>query len=247
MTTTAPDSDEARLRELVAVAGQVLFRLGLADYLGHCSARLPGTDRMVIKPKHSPRVRGMHRLTAQDMTVVDLDGNQVQGDDPPPAEVFIHAQIYRARPDVHAVVHTHQSAATTMGTIEAPILPILHIPATFVSEDVPVWRCPLLVTSPELGAELAASLGDSRFCHLQGHGIVSVATTVEEAVVAAAMLEQLADANLRILQTGRAPRVIPPEEIAELRREAGPVAGRWAYFRQLVDDFTTVSITENSI
>lgn len=236
MRQRAPDEAVADLRTLVAEAGQVLYRLGLADYLGHCSARVPGTDQVVIKPKHSPTVRGMHCLTGADMIVVDLDGRLVVGEDPPPAEVFIHTEIYRARPDVSAVVHTHQPSATLLGVIGAPALPILHIPSVFVRRPVPIWPCPLLVTSPRAGADLAAALGDERYCHLQGHGIVSVAETVPEATVAAAMLEQLAEANLRLLQTGREPRVISPDEIDALTREAAPVAGRWAYFRQLVED-----------
>lgn len=234
--TPALEGSLAGLREVVAQAGQVLYRLGLADYLGHASARVPDSDRVVIKPKHSPTVRGMHRLGGPDMVVVDLDGRLVEGEDPPPAEVFIHTEIYRARPDVGAVVHTHQPSATLMGVIEAPILPILHIPAVFVREPVPLWPCPLLVTTPELGADLAAALGGGRFGHLQGHGIVSVAGTVPDATVGASMLEHLAEANLRVLQTGRRPRAIPPEEIDQLGREAAPVAGRWAYFRQLVEE-----------
>ncbi|MGH3344730.1 MAG: class II aldolase/adducin family protein [Carbonactinosporaceae bacterium] len=230
---------QAELRELVAQAGQVLYRLGLADYLGHASARVPGSDQVVVKPKHSPRVGGMHRLGGGDMIVVDLDGRLVEGEDPPPAEVFIHTEIYRARPDVSAVVHTHQNAATLMGIIEAPVLPILHVPSTFVAEPVPLWPCPLLVVSQELGADLATALGGGRFCHLQGHGIVSVAGSVQAATVGAAMLEQLAEANLRVLQTGRSPRVIPPAEIEGLRRDAAPVEGRWAYFRQLVAETST--------
>jgi ribulose-5-phosphate 4-epimerase/fuculose-1-phosphate aldolase len=229
-------SSEAELRELVARAGQILSRLGLADYLGHTSARSPQPGRVVVKPKHSPRIRGMHSLTAREMVVVDLDGRLVEGDDPPPAEVFIHTEIYRARPDVMAVVHTHQRAATLMGVMGAPILPILHVESTFVSEDVPVWPCPLLVTSSRLGAELVAALGGGAYCHLQGHGIVSVAGSVEAAVVGAVMLERLAEANLAVLQAGRQPRVISPDEIARLTAERAPVAGRWAYLEQLVDE-----------
>lgn len=239
MQSTTPDGGaaaEADLRVLVAEAGQILDHQRLVDYLGHASARVPGTDRVVIKPKFSPRIRSMRQLTGEHMVVVDLDGNRLEGDDPPPAEVFIHTEIYKARPDVGAVVHTHQPASTTMGAIGAPILPILHIPATFVHREIPIWPCPLLVTNRDRGAEFAAALGDSPFGHLQGHGIVSVAPDLRHATVAAVLLEQLADANLKILQTGRTPRVIPDEEITDLQAQSGPVAGRWAYYRQLVED-----------
>jgi L-ribulose-5-phosphate 4-epimerase len=231
-----PTGSEAELRTLAAQAGQILGQQGLVDYLGHVSARVPGTDRVVVKPKHSPRIRSMERLTGDHMAVVDLDGNLLEGDDAPPAEVFIHTEIYKARPDVGAVVHTHQRAATLMGVMAAPILPILHVHATFVDREIPIWPCPLLVTDPERGSALAKALGDGRYCHLQGHGIVSVAADLRHATVAAVMLEQLADANLQVLQAGQTPRVIPAEEIADLKEQSAPVAGRWAYYRQQVEE-----------
>jgi ribulose-5-phosphate 4-epimerase/fuculose-1-phosphate aldolase len=235
VTTDGPD--EGELRELVATAGRVLYQQGLVDYLGHLSARVPGTDRVVVKPKHSTRTRGMHSLTAADMVVVDLDGRLVEGEERAPAEVFIHTEIYRARPDVLSVCHTHQPSATLLGVIGADLLPVLHVPSVLTDGGrMPTWPCPLLVTSPERGSELAAALGDATLCHLQGHGIVTVAADVPTATVVAVALEQLAEANLRILQTGRSPRAITAEEVAELRREAAPVAGRWAYFLQLLDE-----------
>jgi L-ribulose-5-phosphate 4-epimerase len=231
------EGDERELRELVAASGQILYEQGLVDYLGHSSARIPRTDRVVIKPKHSPKTRGMHSLTADDMIVIDLDGNLVEGEEKPPAEACIHTEIYRAREDVMAVVHTHQPTATLMGVINAEILPVLHVHAGQLGGDeIPVWPCPLLVTNPERGRDLAAALGDSNVGHLQGHGIVSVASDVETATVQALMLEQLAEANLRILLAGRRPRVIPSDEIAELQREMAPVEGRWAYYMQLVHE-----------
>jgi ribulose-5-phosphate 4-epimerase/fuculose-1-phosphate aldolase len=224
---------EEELREVVALAGQVLTALGLVDYLGHASARIPGTDRVVVKPKHSPAVRSMAALGAADMVVVDLDGSLVDGTARPPAEVFIHTEIYRARPDVSAVVHTHQRSATLAGVLGLPIQPVLHVPATFVPADPPTWPHPVLVDTAELGRDLAATLGGERYCHLQGHGIVSVAADVREATVGAAMLEQLAEAALAGARTGAKPRVITPAEIETLRGQVAGVEGRWAYFCDL--------------
>lgn len=230
-----PES-ESYLRELVALAGRVLYQQGLADYLGHASARVPGTDRVVIKPKHSTRVNSLGSLGAADMIVVDLDANQVSDGEAPPAETRLHTEIYRARPDVGAVVHTHQTASTLLGVIGADLLPVLHIPAVLTKGgSVATWPCPLLVTTQELGRSLAAALGDAALCHLQGHGIVSVAADLKAATVAAVALEQLAEANLRILPTGRAPRVITDEELRELTATAAPVDGRWSYYVQLLE------------
>jgi L-ribulose-5-phosphate 4-epimerase len=226
-----PTQDE--LKTLVATACRIIYRLGLSDYLGHPSARVPGTDLVVIKPKHSVRVRGMDRMTAADMVVVDLDGNLVEGEDLPPAEVFVHTEIYRARPDVLGVVHTHQPVATELGVYGIPILPILHIEAPLVAEPVPTWPSARMVVTPELGRALAAALGNHRVCHLQGHGIVSVAGSIEDATLGAIFLERLARATLLGAQTGRAPRVIPPAEIADLRQTMAASAGRWAYYSEI--------------
>lgn len=216
-------------RTLVAEAGRVLSGLGLIDYLGHASLR--SDDGAIIKPKHSPTVRDASRLGPEHMVRVDLDGRLLDGGDPPPAEVFIHTEIYRARPDVGAVVHTHQKAATMLGVLNAPMLPLLHIPASYV-DSLQTWPHAHLVADRNLGADLAATLGGASFCHLQGHGIVSVAPTMQEAVVGAVMVEDLAVANLEALRSGLAPRVIPDDELADLRRLRGGVAGRWEYLRE---------------
>ena len=225
---------EGNLRELVAAAGRVLHQQGLADYLGHCSARVPGTDRVVIKPKHSPTVRSPAGLGPGEMIVVGLDGALVQGDHQPPSERFIHTEIYRARPDVSAVVHTHQRWATLVGVIGAELLPVLHVPAVLTDGGrIATWPCPLLVQTPELGRALAGALGGAQLCHLQGHGIVSVAPDLRLAVIAAIALEQLAEANMAILSTGRQPRVILPGELDELARSVASIDGRWAYYLEL--------------
>jgi ribulose-5-phosphate 4-epimerase/fuculose-1-phosphate aldolase len=224
---------ERQLRELVATAGQILYQQGLVDYLGHCSARVPGTDRVVIKPKHSPTVRSPGELGPEDMIVIDLDRNLIEGDAPPAAECAIHTEIYKARPDVLAVVHTHQPAATLLGVMGAPLLPVLHVPSVLAhGGEMPIWPCPLLVTTAELGADLAATLGSGSLAHLQGHGIVSVAADIRRATVSAIGVELLAQANLAILQSGREPRVITPRELDQLRADLASVDGRWAYYVQ---------------
>lgn len=164
------------------------------------------------------------------MIIIDLDGNQLIDGEKPPTETRIRTEIYRARPDVGAVVHTHQFSGTLLGVIGADLLPVLHIPAVLTfGGSIATRPCPLLVTTPALGKSLAEALGGGALCHLQGHGIVSVAADVQTATVTAVALEHLAEANLRILQTGRTPRVISQAELGELSAAAAPVDGRWAY------------------
>jgi ribulose-5-phosphate 4-epimerase/fuculose-1-phosphate aldolase len=176
----------------------------------------------------------MDTMTPDRVVVVDLDGNLLEGDEIPPSEVFIHTEIYRARPDVLSVVHTHQPMATLCGIVGLPILPVLHIAGPLVERGVPVWPCAKLVTDRELGAAQAMALGDHSVCHLQGHGIVSVDRTVQEATLGAIHLERLAEANFRAAQVNRPPRVIPPDELAQLKQQRAAPAGRWAYYVDLV-------------
>jgi ribulose-5-phosphate 4-epimerase/fuculose-1-phosphate aldolase len=227
---------EGELRELLAQSCRILYKLGLSDYLGHPSVRIQGTDRVLIKPKHSPRVRGMDTMTADVMIEVDLDGKLVRGEDGPPSEVFIHTEIYRARPDVLSVVHTHQPMSTLAGIVGLPILPVLHVAAPLVEQQpVPTFACAELVVNPQLGQGLAQALSKHKVCHLQGHGIVSVSDTIEAATIGAVHLEQLADVCYRAAQVGREPRVIPQNEIDALKRNLAPLAGRWAYYAELAN------------
>lgn len=232
----APSADE--LRNLLAESCHVLYRLGLSDYLGHPSARIPGTDRVLIKPKHSPRTRGMDTLTAAHMVEIDLDGNLVRGEEIPPAERFIHTEIYRARPDVQAVVHTHQPKSTLLGIVGLPILPLLHVEAPLLEAEIPVFACAELIVTPDLGRGVAEALGGASLCHLQGHGIVSVAGSVQEATLGAIHMEHLAEVNYEVALLGKAPRVIPPHEIAALRKTLAPPAGRWAYYVDIAERHT---------
>jgi L-ribulose-5-phosphate 4-epimerase len=224
---------EAELRELLATSCRILYKLGLSDYLGHPSARVQGTDRIIIKPKHSPRVRGMDTMTAEMMVVIDLDGKLLEGDEIPPAERFIHTEIYRARPDVLSVVHTHQPISTLCGSTGLPILPILHVEAPHLEAEIPVFPCAELIVNQALGRGVAEALGQSAYCHLQGHGIVAVDVTVEEATLKAVHMERAAEANFRAAQIGRQPWVIPPDQIANLRKFLADPSGRWAYYKEI--------------
>ncbi len=226
-------ADERELRDLLATSCRILYRLGLSDYLGHPSARVPGTDRIIIKPKHSARVRGMDTMTGDRMVVIDLDGDLLEGEDLPPSERFIHTEIYRARPDVYSVVHTHQPMSIVMGVAEQPILPILHVESALVERPVPIFHCAELIVTPELGRRGAEALGDHKVCHFQGHGIVSVGQTVQESTLGAIHLERLADANYKVAALGKTPRVIPPDELAALKQTLAPATGRWAYYAEI--------------
>jgi L-ribulose-5-phosphate 4-epimerase len=233
-----PDFASAEVYELrrqVALACRILYKLGLVDYLGHPSARIGDSPYVVIKPGKSERVRGLATMNTSQMLIVDLDGRQHVGDDPPPSELRLHLEIYRARPDVKAVVHTHQLMATCFGTVGRPILPILHLEGLAVADGIAVYPHAHLITTPERGRAVAAALGQRSVLHLQGHGIVTTGASIQEATLASIHLERLAQANY-IAQALGTPRVIPPEEIAQLREDLVPPPARWAYYSSLVEE-----------
>jgi ribulose-5-phosphate 4-epimerase/fuculose-1-phosphate aldolase len=225
--------NEAEQRDLLATACHILYKLGLSDYLGHPSVRLDA-ERVLIKPKHSPRIRGMDKMGPEDMVAIDLNGNLLEGDNDPPSERFIHTEIYRARPDVVSVVHTHQPMATLLGIVSMPILPLLHVESSVVAKQpVPIFACAELIVTPQQGRDVARALGDNKVCHLQGHGIVSVAPSIQEATLGAIHLERLAEVNYRVAQLGREPRIIPPDELQALAGQLASPAGRWAYYAEV--------------
>lgn len=226
-------STEAELRQLLAEACKVMAHYKLVDNTGHPSVRLPGTDYVLIKPRHSTRIKSQDRVRPEDMVVIDLEGNLIRGDDKPPSELFIHTCLYRARPDVQAIVHTHQRWSTIMSIGEAPIHPIVHIGSEVVAEPVPLWPHAMLVTNSTMGDDMAKTFGNSTVGLLQGHGITSVATTVQEAVVNAIRLEEQAEANWRVLAMGRQPRVIPPDEINQRAATGVGWDVHWAYFKEV--------------
>ena len=159
----------AELKEKIALGSRILAKLELVDYLGHISARIPGTDRVLIRARGAEQGNQLH-MKPEDVSLVDLEARHVEGPRNPD-ETKLHTEIYKARPDVRAIVHTHQPLATVFGDVERPILPMQGVMATVVRDDIPTYRSARKVTTTEQGAELARVLGDKTIVHLQNHGI----------------------------------------------------------------------------
>src|SRR5262245_63157986 len=104
---------ETTLRQQLADCHRMMVMAELLDYSGHVSARIPGTDRILILPRDASRAG----VTADDMLVVGLDGKVLDGNRLPPTETAIHLGVYRARADVHAVGHGHPPMATLVTKI----------------------------------------------------------------------------------------------------------------------------------
>ena len=222
------------LRVAVATGCRIIGKLGLADYLGHVSARIPGTDYILIKG--SGLVCGnLMNTTPDHIVMVDIDGNQVEGLHRPPNETRLHTEIFRARPDVMGVVHDHQHYATALDAAGKQVLPMEGIMIYPVAKPVPVFESSLKICSNEQGAAVAKALGDSVAIHLRNHGIVTTGGSVQEAVINAIWLEIQAKFTYMAYACGGTPHPQTPEEIELNIGMAEKWQGRWAYYTSLLE------------
>ena len=154
------------LREDVALANRIAHATGMVTAFGHVSARIPGTDTFLIPRRQSPML-----ATAATLLTVDLDGRVVDGDGTPNSELWIHARIYAARPDVGSVVHAHPLACIALTQIGQPHR-VVHNSAGVFGEGVPEYERIGLIRSRELGDDLARSLGGSAAVMMRVPGFV---------------------------------------------------------------------------
>jgi len=223
------DLSDSRLKQRLADACLILAMGGQADDIwGHASVRRPGADTFWMKPHKL----GLEEVKREDMLLIDLDGQVVRGKRPRHSEVFIHSEIYRARPDVCAVVHTHAVPATVFASLGVPLRPITHEAAHFVPPDVPRFdETTDLIVTPERGKAVARALGNGPVLLLVAHGIVTVGASIEEATVNALVLNKAARDQL--LVPGGVPRHWSSDEDALAKRQRirnpGSTADRWAY------------------
>jgi HCOMODA/2-hydroxy-3-carboxy-muconic semialdehyde decarboxylase len=189
--------DRAVIDDLV-IANHILADQNILDGFGHVSIRHPGTpDRYLMARSMAPAL-----VTAADIMEYDLDSNPVDARGRASfLERFIHGEIYKARPDVMAVVHTHSAGVIPFSVSKTPLRPVFHT-AAFLGPGVPVFEIRdaggmtnMLVGNPELGKALAATLGDKNVVLMRGHGDVVVASTLPMAVFRA----YYTDADARIL------------------------------------------------
>ncbi len=222
-----------RLKEKVAFGCRILAKLGLADWLGHVSARVPGDDCMVIKGLGID-LGDLETTTPDKIITVGLDGKKREGEHRLPGETPLHAELYRARPDVGGIVHTHQRITLAFGATGRQILPLQGIMAWMVERELPVFPSSLMVSTVGAAREVARLIGDQQACHLKNHGVVVLGASVEEAVISCIDLEDLARLTMTVLALGK-PEVMSAEEIA-LKKERMHihVDACWRYYHGIM-------------
>jgi ribulose-5-phosphate 4-epimerase/fuculose-1-phosphate aldolase len=242
-------SETGDLRERVAQACRVLGKLDLAEAAtGHISARLPGTDRILIRAR-GPGELGVRYTTADQVVEADLDGKLIHSGDvglETPIEVFIHTAVYRKHPEIQSVVHVHPPTAVLFTICDKPLLPLYGAfdpsGAQMALAGVPTYPRSILISNPKLGDDLVGAMGNSRVCLMRGHGITAVGPSIEEAALEAITLNNLATMNYRAQLLGN-PQPIPAEDQEAFRQMAARSAGRssgramalWRYYVALTE------------
>ena len=179
---------------------------------GNVSGRDPQTGFVVIKPS------GLRYedLAPENMVVVDLDGKVVEGKHKPSSDTFAHVYVYRHRPEINGVVHTHSTFATAWAAASRPIPAVLTAIADEFGGPIPVGAY-AKIGGDEIGREIIRSIGTSPAILMKNHGVFTLGKTPEAAVKAAVMVEDVARTVFYALQLGPLDE-IPAEEVARAHR-----------------------------
>lgn len=210
----ASESDKARVRDELVTCTRLLVYCNVLDYSGHLSARVPGTDLVLIQPRDTSRAA----LTPEDVLVIDLDGRVLEGQGPPPAEAAIHTSVYRARPDVNFICHGHPTLSTTFTMVDRPLLPMRHFAYKFPN-GLTVHPDTTHIRSGQQGDAVAATLGSAGACLLRAHGTVVVAARIQELLMDCLDIEENARTLLYASQLGGSLLPLTATEV-ELLRES---------------------------
>jgi L-fuculose-phosphate aldolase len=221
-----------RLAQDVALACRILEREGHEhSFLGHVSGREPGADALLVKPSGL----GLGEMTAQDVIVLDLDGKQLDGHRTPHNEMPIHTRIYRRRPELNAVVHTHPLWVAAL-TASAASFEMVNQDSVQFADGVGVYPSAMLVVTDEQGDALAAALGDHRAVLLRNHGLVTVGESVQEAVFLAVAFVNSLRVQVLAHQLGSTVPIDAWEVAAMAEHMSGSYTRRidstWAYLQR---------------
>jgi len=198
------------LREEVYKCNMLLPETDLVKMTsGNVSGRDPETNLIVIKPSGI----AYEKLTPENLVIVDLDGKVIEGDLTPSIDTETHLVVYRGRPDVFGMVHTHSPYATSFAVLGQPIPPVTTT-CGLIGGGVPLggFAC---FGGEAIGEEILKVIGSSLGIIMQSHGVFTIGKTASQATRVAVEVEDMAKiAHLAMLR-GQ-PIILTPEQIAEV-------------------------------
>lgn len=221
----------------LALANKILYMHSVLDAYGHVSVRNEhDPDRFHLSRNMAPAL-----VESNDIQTFSLAG-ATKDARPSYLERFIHSEIYRARPDVGAVVHTHASSLLPFSLVPDGLKAVSHM-AGFLVHGAPIFEVrdifgaetDLLVRNESLGASLAECLGDAAVCLMRGHGAVVVGTTLPQAVHRAVFTVMNARAQREALQISPAITTLSFEEgVAAAASNDTQIERAWDFWRERV-------------
>ncbi|MDF2050479.1 class II aldolase/adducin family protein [Arthrobacter sp. Cr_A7] len=225
-------SDDDSLRSMLVVANRILFHNRILDAFGHVSVRsAEDPSSFLLSRNLAPAL-----VREEDIQRFSLDAVT---DDPRPSylERFIHAELFKARPDVQAVVHSHSPSVIPFSVSQRPLRPIMHM-AGFLPPNVPVFEIrdaagdasDLLIRSADLGRALAQTIGSSSVSLMRGHGSVAVGDSLQEVVFRAIYAEVNAQAQAQAEAYGTPTYLLQDEAAAAAASNATQVKRAWDFW-----------------
>jgi HCOMODA/2-hydroxy-3-carboxy-muconic semialdehyde decarboxylase len=209
-----PVAPELRLD--IAIGSRICAAQDVFDAYGHLSVRHPAAPERFVMTRSMPPALA----TANDLVELDLESDPCEGTDRPLfLERFIHGEIYKQRPDVNAIVHSHSLSVVPFTVVEEPMQAIFHT-AAHVAAGAPIFDIAdefgdtdMLISDRAKGAALARTLADKSVCLMRGHGSVVVGPSLQHAVMRAVYTEVNARLQLhaRLIGGGRVKPLSPRE------------------------------------
>lgn len=197
--------------EVCRIAKKAYSEKLMAGTSGNVAMFVPEDGVMVVTP--SSLDYGL--MTEDDIVVIDLDGNAVEGERRPTSEWRMHAAIFTAREDLTCSVHTHSPRATAFAVVHRPIPVILVEMMPYIGGDIPLAKFALMGTQ-ELADEVVKALVRRNACLMENHGVVAVGTNIDQAYTRAVYVEDAAKIYHFALQVGD-PQLLPDAAMAALR------------------------------
>ena len=232
-------ADEALLPETIedlVLANKILYRQKVVDAFGHISVRHDkDPNRYLMSRSMAPAL-----VTAEDILEYDLDSTPIdQRGRAVYLERFIHGEIYKLRPDVHAIVHSHSPSVIPYANVKTPLRPMNHI-ASFLGGGVPVFEIrdaagpasDMLIRNPTLGHALAVVLGPRPVALMRGHGSVAAAQSVRHVVFRAVYTEVNARMESEALRLGDPTFLNDEEAAAAMKTNDGLVDRPWDLWKR---------------
>ena len=222
----------------LSTANRILFNEGVVDAFGHVSVRNPeNSERFFLARNMAPNT-----VNPGDILEHDLNGNVVGDDRKPYLERYIHGEIYRRRPDVMAVVHSHSPSIVPFSVVKSvPLRPVCHM-SCFIHDYAPIYEIrdhsdaptDLLISNQDLGQSLAETLGERNTVLMRGHGSTVVADSLMRVVYRAVYLEVNAKLQAQAMSLGEVTYLSKEEAEQAMINVEGQMVRAWDHWKSSV-------------